>query len=214
MPSSDTGAPAAPGSGPKVRIGAVACIHRFGSSLTEHAHLHVCVIDGVFELDADLAVRFIEVEGLDADDAETVQAQVRRRILRAFTRRDRLEKEDRQELEQWDHGGGFSLDASVRIEALNRQGLESLLRNGARPPFAADRRVVIDAQRLIDHRPKPSRDGQLPIIRSPLERIGRIAALVPPLGQHRPRYDGILATEFAIASGAQRPRAASRGASA
>jgi len=52
---------------------------------------------------------------------------------------------------------------------------------------------AIDAQRLIDHRPEPSRDGQTPIIRSPLERIGRIAALVPPRQQHRHRDDGVLA---------------------
>jgi hypothetical protein len=29
----------------------------------------------------------------------------------------------------WDHGGGFSLDASVSVEAHDRQGLERLLRN-------------------------------------------------------------------------------------
>ena len=31
------------------QIGAVAFIHRFGSSLNEHVHFHVCVVDGVFE---------------------------------------------------------------------------------------------------------------------------------------------------------------------
>ena len=30
-------------------IGAATFIHRFGSSLNEHVHFHVCVIDGVFE---------------------------------------------------------------------------------------------------------------------------------------------------------------------
>ena len=30
-------------------IGAVAFIHRFGSSLNGHVHFHVCVVDGVFE---------------------------------------------------------------------------------------------------------------------------------------------------------------------
>jgi len=135
-----------PVSGPKARIRVVACIHRFGSSLNEYAHFHVCVIDGVFELDSELAVRFIEVEGLDADDAEVVQAQVRRRILRAFRRRGLLEKDDRKAMEAWSHGGGFSLDASVRIEAHDQQGLERLLRYAVRPPFAADRRGVIDAQ--------------------------------------------------------------------
>jgi hypothetical protein len=34
----------------------------------------------------------------------------------------------------WDHGGGFSLDASVRIEATDRDGLERLIRYCARGP--------------------------------------------------------------------------------
>jgi hypothetical protein len=32
-----------------LHIGAVAFIHRFGSSLNEHVHFHICVVDGVFE---------------------------------------------------------------------------------------------------------------------------------------------------------------------
>ena len=36
-----------PGAGPKSRTGAVAFLHRFGSSLNEHTHFHVVVIDGV-----------------------------------------------------------------------------------------------------------------------------------------------------------------------
>ena len=32
-----------------LHIGAVAFIHRFGSSLNEHVHFHVCVVDGAFE---------------------------------------------------------------------------------------------------------------------------------------------------------------------
>lgn len=32
-----------------LHIGAVAFIHRFGSSLNEHVHFHVCVVDGIFE---------------------------------------------------------------------------------------------------------------------------------------------------------------------
>lgn len=109
----------------------MAFIHRFGSSLNEHTHFHVIVIDGV---DPEQDVRFIDAEELDADDAEAVQTQIRRRILRAFVRRGLLEKEDRKEMEQWDHGGGFSLDASVRIEAHDRSGLERLLRYCARLP--------------------------------------------------------------------------------
>jgi hypothetical protein len=106
-----------PGAGPDARAGAVAFIHRFGASLNLHTHFHVCVIDGLFEPDPRDRVRFFALEELDAHDAEALQAQVRRRILRAFVRRGILDKEDRRDMEQGDHGGGFSLDASVRIEA-------------------------------------------------------------------------------------------------
>ena len=182
-----------PGAGPKARTGAVAFIHRFGSSLNQHTHFHVIVIDGVFEPDQERSARFIEVEELDADDAEAVQSRVRRRILRAFERRGLLEKEDRKEMEAWVHGGGFSLDASVRIEAHDRQGLERLLRYCARPPqrlrpAGRDRRPAADLPSA-----KPGPDGRTQFILSPLELIGRIAALVPPPRQHRHRYYGVLA---------------------
>jgi hypothetical protein len=49
-------------------IGAVASIHRFGSSLNEHVHFHVCAVDGVFE----------EVAGEgDADPDDQARAQAR-----------------------------------------------------------------------------------------------------------------------------------------
>ncbi len=47
-------------------IGAVAFIHRFGSSLNGHVHFHVCVVDGVFE-EVPMAV-----EGLCKEGAELV----------------------------------------------------------------------------------------------------------------------------------------------
>jgi hypothetical protein len=182
-----------PGAGPDTRAGAVAFIHRFGSSLNLHTHFHVCVSDGVFESDPDHGVRFIAVDELDAHDAEAVQAKVRVRILRAFVRRGILDKDDRKEMEQWDHGGGFSLDATVRIAANDRHGLERLLRYCARPAFAAERLEELDAHRLIYHLPKPGPDGRTQLILSPLELIDRIAALVPPPRVHRHRYYGVLA---------------------
>lgn len=36
-----------PGCGASARIGSVAFIHRFGSSLTEHVHFHCCIVDGL-----------------------------------------------------------------------------------------------------------------------------------------------------------------------
>jgi len=51
-----------PSAGPQARVGAVAFIHRFGSSLNLHTHFHVCVIDGIFEPDASHGVCFTPVE--------------------------------------------------------------------------------------------------------------------------------------------------------
>jgi Putative transposase len=188
------------GAGQKARAGAIAFIHRFGSALNHHIHFHVIVIDGVFELDPDQGLRFTEAPPLDANDAEAVQVDVRRRILRAYQRRGLLDKTDRKEMEHWDHGGGFSLDASVRIGAHDRRGLERLLRYCARPPFAAERLQELDEHRLIYTLPKPTPDGRTQLILSPLELIGRIATLVPPPRQHRHRSYGVLAPNSPLRS--------------
>ena len=182
-----------PGAGADARAGAVACIHRFGSSLNLHTHFPVGVIDGVFEPAPQDGVRLFAVEELDWRDAEAVQTRVRRRILRAFVRRGLLDKDDRKEMQPWSHGGGFSLDATVRIAAHDRHGLARLLRYGARGPVAAERLEELDAQRRIDPLPKPGPDGRTQLILTPLQLIGRLAALVPPPRQHRHRYYGVLA---------------------
>jgi hypothetical protein len=61
-----------------------------------------------------------------------MQGRARRRILRAFVRRGILDKDERQEMALWNHGGGFSMDATVCIAANDRRGLERLLRYRAR----------------------------------------------------------------------------------
>ena len=38
-----------PGCGIKARLGAVAFIQRFGSSLNEHVHFHCIIIEGLFD---------------------------------------------------------------------------------------------------------------------------------------------------------------------
>jgi len=44
--------------------------------------------------------------------------------------------DDAKDMAAYAHGGGFSVDAGVRIEAPDRAGLVRLLRYCARPPFA------------------------------------------------------------------------------
>jgi hypothetical protein len=111
-----------PAAGQNARAGTVTFIHRFGSLLNLHTHFHVCVTDGVFEPDPPGRARFYAVDEVDAKDAEAVQGQVRRRILRAFVHRGILDKHDFRDMEQCDHGGGFSLDATVRIAVSGRHG--------------------------------------------------------------------------------------------
>jgi hypothetical protein len=50
---------------------------------------------------------------------------------------------------QWAHGGGFSADGWVRIEAAHRAGRERLLRYCARPPFALDWLRELDPNRRV-----------------------------------------------------------------
>ena len=190
-----------PGCDPSARIGAIAFIHRFGSSLNEHTHFHCCVVDGVFEPEigdtAEAAkqagVDFHTATELDAAAIAQVQAQVRQRILRVFVRRGLIDKGDRDEMLSWEHGGGFSLDASVCIQDTDRAGLERLLRYCARPPFALAHLHQLDAEHLIYHNPKPRSDSPRNLVLTPLALIDKIAALIPPPRAHRHRYYGVLA---------------------
>jgi len=96
-------------------------------------------------------------------------------------------------MQAWHHGGGFSVDAAVRIEAADRPGLERLLRYCARPPFALERLQQRDAEHLIYAAGKPGPGGSGLQILTPLQLIDRLAALVPPPRVHRHRYYGVLA---------------------
>ena len=131
-----------------LHIGAVALIHRFGSSLNGHVHFHVCVVDGVFEEVAGDVVAvsrssppgivFHPANAIDATSVAQVQADLRRRILRAFVGRGLLESCDAKEMLAYQHSG-FSVGAGVCIQAHDRAALERLLLYCARPPFAMER---------------------------------------------------------------------------
>jgi Putative transposase len=135
-----------------LHLGAVAFIHHFGSSLNKHVHFHVCVIDGVFEevfeqvqsgaAGDDKAtsanVIFHPATGIDVDAVLQVQTTLRCPLLRAFVGRGLLESFEAQEMLGYQHSG-FSVDASVCIQAHDRAALERLLRYCARPPFSMER---------------------------------------------------------------------------
>jgi hypothetical protein len=118
---------------------------------------------------------------------------VRRRLLRVFARRGLLPADDAQAMGQWAHGGGFSVDASVRIAAGDRVGRERLLRYCARPPFALDRLHERDPEHLLYESAKQGPGGNGLQILTPLQLLDRLAALVPPPRVHRHRYFGVFA---------------------
>ena len=91
-------------------------------------------------------------------------------------------------MQRWAHNGGFSVDAVVRIEGWDRDGLERLIRYCARPPFALERLETSGAVRLIYHLPKPGPDRRTELTLTSGELIDRLAALIPPPRLHRHRY--------------------------
>ncbi len=64
-------------------------------------------------------LRFHPASGIDEAVVAQMQADLRRRILRAFVGRGLIESCDAKEMLAYQHSG-FSVDASVRIEAQDR----------------------------------------------------------------------------------------------
>ncbi len=147
----------------------------------------------VFEGDAEGGITFHPAVGLDPSAIGKVQAAVRRRLLRSVLRRGLLSADDAQVMAEWEHGGGFSVDAEVRIEAHERDGLERLLRYCARPAFALERLREIDPEHLVYESVKPGPGGSVSLMLTPMQWLDRLAALIPPPRRHRHRYVGVLA---------------------
>ncbi|MEI6506112.1 MAG: transposase [Planctomycetota bacterium] len=201
------------------RHGGISFLHRFGSALNHHVHLHACVTDGVFlpaadQADSDAPPTFLQARPVTAADLAALTERVRRRVIRWF----RLTRLLAADMLAWVNSG-FSVDASVRITVLDRdvpsyfQSLEHLLRYCARPPFALERLSVIrDADgRIIRIRyvlprhkaaawvgPGRGRKSTRPdatgiVALAPFEFLDRLADLVPPPRKHRHRYHGVFA---------------------
>jgi len=111
---------------------------------------------------------FYPASTLDVPAIEEVQATARRRLLRAALRRGLLSAADAQVMAKWEHGGGVSVDAKVRIEAHERDGLERLLRYCARPAFALERLREIDPAYLVYESSKPGPGGSVGLILTPM----------------------------------------------
>jgi len=135
------------------RLGGISFLHRFGSALNHHVHLHACVTDGVFvpaaaEVGTDAPPAFLPARSITQADLAALTERVRRRVIRWFRLTRLLDTAAAADMLTWENSG-FSVNASVRITLIDRdvpsyfRSLEHLLRYRARPPFALERLSVI-----------------------------------------------------------------------
>jgi len=205
------------------RLGAVSFLHRFGSALNHHVHLHVCATDGVFVPAADGAgcdasTAFLPARPINQADLAALTERVRRRVIRWFRMQRLLDAAAAADMLAWENSG-FSVDASVRITLIDRdvpsyfRSLEHLLRYCARPPFALERlsvsrgpdgqiariRYVLPRHKAANWvGPSRSRKSTRPgangvVDLLPFEFLDRLADFVPPPRKHRHRYHGVFA---------------------
>jgi hypothetical protein len=71
------------------RLGGISFLHRFGSALNHHAHLHACVTDGVFvppadDAGCDASPAFLPTRPITQADLAARTDRVRRRVIRWF----------------------------------------------------------------------------------------------------------------------------------
>jgi hypothetical protein len=88
---------------------------------------------------------------------------------------------------------GFSLHADVAVPARRRDQLERLCRDLLRPPLAVERLTESTGGQLLYRFRRPWRDGSTALLLDPMERLERLAALVPPPRRPLLTYHGLLA---------------------
>jgi len=131
-----------PGSGPSARVGAIAFIHRFGSTLNAHLHFHCLVIEGVFESAAAAGVIFRAATGLDEN--AIAEVQLRHRLLRTFVRRVLPRGQRRARHRAVWCGGCFSVDR-VYVRFCDRAGITLQVR-----AFSVSRSMGLVSENVAD----------------------------------------------------------------
>ena len=101
------------------RLGGISFLHRFGSALNHHVHLHVCVTDGVFVPAAAAPARdappaFLPARPITQADLAALTARVRRRSFRWFKRRGFLDAQVAADILAWENSG-FSASSAESV---------------------------------------------------------------------------------------------------
>jgi len=184
---------ASPGAPKGSPFGAVTFSQRFGGSLNAHPHVHALILDGVFSEGENGEAKFFEATELGLEVVEKTGQQIRERVLRYLKKKGLLEPHEAEDMLSWEHGGGFSLDASVKISDWDRDGLEKLARYCSRPSFAEQRLSETEKGQVLYVFPKPTVDGRLYAEMDPLTFLQKIGELIPPPWKNLVRYFGVLA---------------------
>ncbi len=171
----------------------VLVVQRFGERVNLHVHFHVVTSDGVFALGAegsqDRGLVFVTAAGPSAEEIVRLRDALRRKILRRMLRLKAVPEESALEMLSRPHGG-FSLDASVLVDAGDRRGLERLLRYVLRPAVALKRLSYLPERALVRYRMRKGEPGVLEW--EAVEFMRRFASLIPPPRRHLIRYCGAL----------------------
>ncbi len=126
-----------------------------------------------------------------------LQRVVQRRVLRYFRTQGLLDEADANGMLTWQGSGGFSIDASVRIEGEDRAGIERLLRyHGVLAPNAKLRAAVVAIGRPDVEAPEAEATDPVPPHAAPGED-----APAPPANRARIRWAVLLARIYLDPSG-------------
>ena len=87
----------------------------------------------------------------------------------------------------------FSLHAGISVSELDGDARERLARYCARPPLSLHRIAVDPHGRIVFRAKHAAPDAPRRLHLSPMQFLGRIAALIPPHRSHLVRYHGVFA---------------------
>jgi hypothetical protein len=89
--------------------------------------------------------------------------------------------------------GGFSLHASVRIDAGDPEGRRRLACYAARPPLADAQLTETPDGRIAVELRRPRQSGHTHLLLEPVRLLRRLAWIIPPPRRHQIRFSGVLA---------------------
>ncbi len=163
----------------------------FGATLNVHPHFHLIFSDGIFFTERDSSKLQFQESFLTEWDIQTTQGQIQKRVMKFFERKGWFNCKEVEKMLTYANSG-FSLNASVKINSWDREGLERLIRYCARPCFISEN-IRMNGPWIIYRLSKPTYKGRRFVQLDPMEFLDRIASFIPLPRRHRRHYHGVFA---------------------